>query len=164
MKTVRVTKLFKEKYASIRSHIVDECLKNDESLKVLYKENYMVLTPKMLMNEKTIINPKPFKSRFPGVSEYFLYDYKWEPVSNKQEGGLFDGDATNGRVQVRKVQGKDASGGSGDRAGKTVAGVAGEATKQQPEVRESGPSQKGINKEALGAVRRKSESTDKAGE
>jgi len=63
-------------YCSIRSYIVKEAIRRNESVCIHLGDEKMVLTPQELKNYKQFY-PEKIQSRFAG--SYELYDYKWIP-------------------------------------------------------------------------------------
>ena len=75
MKIYEIKKLIHQ-HASIRSYVVLEALRRNESICVKYNNDQMVLTPKDLKDYKQFF-PEKIQSKFSG--SYELYDYEWKP-------------------------------------------------------------------------------------
>ena len=64
-------------HVSVRSHIVEECIRKNKHLLILFRNERMLLHPNELKNFKQF-NSALFKSKFNGKS-YQLYDFAWKP-------------------------------------------------------------------------------------
>ena len=76
MKVSRVSKLFNG-YASVRSPVVDNCVKTNSDLLIVYDGKSMLLKPLDLLNKRKQFVTKQFTSHWRGT--YQLYDYKFNP-------------------------------------------------------------------------------------
>lgn len=63
--------------AEFRDYDVEKCIRDGESLRVKYDEDYMIFSPKDLV-DKRIATSKLMKSTN-GRTDYHLYGYKWQP-------------------------------------------------------------------------------------
>lgn len=70
----RVKKLYHKK-VSIRDYVVDSAVINGHTIKVIYKDNYMLLDTDRLITP--ISKSKVIESKFNG--NYRLYDFLWTP-------------------------------------------------------------------------------------
>ena len=73
MKTVTVKKLYRN-HASIRDYIVEKAILRNESIKVKYKENTMIIPVSRLMN-RFQLSQQSFKSKHKEGITYKLYDF-----------------------------------------------------------------------------------------
>lgn len=64
--------------AEFRDYDVEKCIDNGESLRVKYDGDFMILSPRDLV-DKRIATSKLMKSTN-GRSDFHLYGYAWEPV------------------------------------------------------------------------------------
>jgi len=74
-------------YASMKNYNVIKCLRDRESLIVVYNGKKMTLTPRKLIEGRQLTK-KRFKSRYTD-SYYSLIDYKFIPDGEKNEPELF---------------------------------------------------------------------------
>lgn len=79
-KTIRINRLWRD-LVSIRDYVVQDCIKKNHSVRVLYGEKSMTLTPKDLRKGFQTLGNKKFNSKYGG--KYELVDFKWLPSSNK---------------------------------------------------------------------------------
>jgi hypothetical protein len=77
MMMVRIKKLFKGYLASIRDYLVIEAINNGLTLRILYEDSYMDLTPEEL-REGLQLTERSFKSKF-NNKKYQLIDFHWKP-------------------------------------------------------------------------------------
>jgi hypothetical protein len=83
MKSCKIKRLFNG-FASVRSYIVEDCIKNNEGLQILYGGETMTITHAALSGKEPFqIHKKEFTSKFSGES-YELYDFKFKPDEGKQ--------------------------------------------------------------------------------
>jgi hypothetical protein len=73
----QIRKIYKG-MAEFRDYDVRKCIDSGESLRAKYDEDYMIFSPKDLV-DKRISTSKTIKSTN-GGTDYQLYGYKWEPV------------------------------------------------------------------------------------
>jgi hypothetical protein len=81
-----IRKLYRGR-ASIRSHIVEKCIKNDESIDVIFEDKVMTLKPSELTDKKELLTPLAMNSKFKG--QYQLYDYTFKPNQDGNQQQLF---------------------------------------------------------------------------
>ena len=61
---------------TLRDYWVRKAIRLDKNIKVVYKNRYMILTPRKLRNP---ISERLFKSKI-GASDYKLLDFFWNPT------------------------------------------------------------------------------------
>ena len=64
--------------AELRDYEVERCLKNGESVKIMYDGDYMTLSPEELTSKR--IGTSKLIESVNGMKNYRLYGYAWEPV------------------------------------------------------------------------------------
>ena len=77
METVEVKKLFRNT-VSIRDYLVKDCISKGVPLKIIFRGQYMILTPVDLRVKRFQLTNKSFKSKF-DKWRYRLFDYHWSP-------------------------------------------------------------------------------------
>lgn len=75
MKHYTIKKLFKG-YASVRSIIVNKCIKNNEKLRLKYKDEEKILSVDDL-KKGVQFHKKTFQSKFNPNETYELIDFLW---------------------------------------------------------------------------------------
>ena len=85
IKYYHIEKLFNG-YCSIRDYVVDNCIRDNKYLIVLYQGKSMVLSPQGLKTKKYQLNPNKFTSKWQG--NYALWDYEWTPDNKQMEFSL----------------------------------------------------------------------------
>ena len=76
---VRIKKLFDGKIASIRDYIVRECVSKGLSLRIIYRNHFMDLSPEELMDKSFQVTRNSFNSKFKN-QKYQLVDFYWQPA------------------------------------------------------------------------------------
>lgn len=79
MITVNVRKLLNGT-VSLRDYTVQKCIERNIPLKVIYGDQYMILSPTELETKKRQLTRRLFKSKC-GGQNYSLYDYEFNPVN-----------------------------------------------------------------------------------
>lgn len=77
MKNIKVTSDFGGR-VHLRDFEVQKCIDENESIKVKYGVDSMVLTPEELVSKRTYVSKDKYKSKI-GGQDYHLYGYKWVP-------------------------------------------------------------------------------------
>lgn len=82
--TIIVKKTFR-RCIDIRDYVVEKLIREKSYCKVVYKDDYMLLTPDQLANNQVAVS-KEFESSFPegGHKTYKLISYKWVPVTKEE--------------------------------------------------------------------------------
>jgi uracil-DNA glycosylase len=90
MKIVKIERLYKDKYASLRDYQVRKAIEKDTPIKVELEgsEEYMILRPIQL--KKGVSSPKVYVSSFVPAEgeeplEYKLMDFMWKPTTIAEE-------------------------------------------------------------------------------
>ena len=79
MGPIKIKRLWKGKYASIRNYDAERAIRENKPLVVIlegYNEQ-MTLTPEDLLNKKAINTPEEIRSRINPDQMYSLWDYEW---------------------------------------------------------------------------------------
>ncbi len=76
---VRVKKIWHD-CVSVRDYIVQKAIDKKERLEILYAKERMIVDPK-----EGIMTSGKFTSKYDG-RKYALIDFKWDPITSKQEG------------------------------------------------------------------------------
>ena len=84
MRKYIIKKLFKGNIASVRSFIVDACVKKKVGLRIIYQNQCMELSYDDLLNKRFQIVKKAFTSKF-GTEPYYLIDFRWNPKVQKDD-------------------------------------------------------------------------------
>jgi len=82
MRTYHAKKIWNG-HISVRSNIIDKCLKENSSLKILYKNKEMILSPQDLLDKQKQLTKERFLSKWEGT--YELRDYPFEPDEKQME-------------------------------------------------------------------------------
>jgi hypothetical protein len=77
MKDIKVTSDFGGRI-HLRDFEVQKCIDTDESVRVKYNGDTMVLTPEELKTKRIYVSKDKYKSKI-GGADYHLYGYKWIP-------------------------------------------------------------------------------------
>tara|TARA_Y100000310_G_scaffold287414_1_gene312298 strand:+ start:276 stop:536 length:261 start_codon:yes stop_codon:yes gene_type:complete len=77
-----VKKLFRG-YVSIRDYVVSKAIRTGQSIEVEYEGEKMVLKKENLTDPE-MFTKREFQSQY-GTGCYELYDFKWNPVDDRQE-------------------------------------------------------------------------------
>ena len=72
-------------YVDLRDYFVKNAIKNNESITIWHKGEFMKLTPQDLVDKRVILMKEPVYSRFYPTQKYYLYSYKWQPKSNQKK-------------------------------------------------------------------------------
>lgn len=78
IKVVTVEKIYNG-HISLRDYIVDNAIKNNDSILVKCMGEEKLLTPTELSENKIILTNKTLRSKFKHSNTYKLYDYEWKP-------------------------------------------------------------------------------------
>lgn len=78
IKVVTVEKIYNG-HISLRDYIVDNAIKNNDSILVKCNGEEKLLTPKELLENKIVLTDKILHSKFKHSNTYKLYDYEWTP-------------------------------------------------------------------------------------
>lgn len=81
MKTYYVKKIFNG-FVSVRSPIIQSCLKKKQSLRIVYNGKEMIIPMQKLRNPFQL-HSRTFTSKFNG-KPYKLYDFRFKPKDDKQ--------------------------------------------------------------------------------
>lgn len=71
----QIKKIYKG-LASVRDYEVEKCIKNNESMTIIYDGDAMTLSPEQLKTERVGVS-SVLKSQY--GNDYVLFNYRWEP-------------------------------------------------------------------------------------
>lgn len=89
IKVVTVEKIYNG-HISLRDYIVDNAIKNNDSILVKCKGEEKLLTPKELSENKIVLTDKILHSKFKHSNTYKLYDYEWKPKKQIEHNSTFE--------------------------------------------------------------------------
>ena len=72
-------------YADLRDNMVKDQIKAKKVLRVVFRGEFMDLTPKDLVSKKVIITNKSIKSIIYPDQYYRLWSYEWKPFKETKE-------------------------------------------------------------------------------
>jgi hypothetical protein len=82
MRTFEKKKLYKG-LIELRDYEIENAIKENESVKLIYDGQFMILTPTKLKKEKIFINTQ--KSIINDGQTYHIYGFRWKPTSRLDE-------------------------------------------------------------------------------
>ena len=82
MRTYHAKKIWNG-HISVRSNIVDKCLKENSFLKILYRDKEMTLSPQDLLDKRQQFVKDKFLSKWEGT--YELWDYEFNFDNSQKE-------------------------------------------------------------------------------
>ena len=78
LKTIQIKKLFRNRIVSVRDYLVGAAIARGETLRLIYRGQYMDLSPSQLKEKQFRLTAVSFRSKY-NSSPYALIDYEWLP-------------------------------------------------------------------------------------
>lgn len=83
MKTLTRKKLYNGNLFEVRSYERDQAIKNGKNVKLIFENEYMILTPTQLKKEGQFINTQ--YSKINSGQTYGMYGYEWKGKPFREE-------------------------------------------------------------------------------